>query len=918
MAVRPDRARLAPAQARATTLVAGIAATAAAFTILCMNASALTVQMRGRLPAASPPRAYDILVRVPSRVAHQADADSLARPNDLAELSGGITLAQYDTIRALPGVQVAAPMTMVGYVPLTIVIPVAVPASALTSTPALFTVTARQRSDAGLSSVTEQNVGSTYVTASPLAVSTAGAGPGVGEVQAAPDGGLTLVCPRASATPLPQVFSADAQRRTACWSTSTGADPADWSGRPPATISVPFAWTFLLPLVAVDPAAEATLLRLNRAVTHGSYLPTNGVTSSGPVPIIIASSIDDDAQDALTLSRLPTSAAVRYASGLTSDQINALLDATNGQPIGVTDTVTATHAYRELLSFLARSHAATVSAYWTPEPTHYVVGAEGELIPQPVPPDPAVWADPYALTGQDAATTDAADVGFRALTPHVAVTFTSSTADSVQPFSGAALRVVGVFNPAQVASSAATPSPYLGEQLSGGDAASRRLLGGETMAPDGNPAGYPSPGATLVMPLQDIGAFTAPGAYTHTDARAPIGSIRVRVAGVTGDDALSQARVRMVAQEIVRATGLDVDVTLAASAATRTIDLAAGLDGRPALQLSEIWYRSDTRTTVSSALDPLSVALSTAVLLVGSVFVVSGSSATLRRRRRELSTLRALGWRRRRVAWQLVRVFALISATAGMLAVLLAYAVDAALSRDPVTGWPLLSLPAAVVMTIVAAWWQVRRITAEPVLATDLAETPVGPRVRPPRVIRHVGRNMLRAARRNAPGAVVITVACAALGVELAVRWVFGGVVVGSWLGLPFWWQDDTVDLAAVLTIVVLATITMTDISWLSAHRVAELRTLRAIGWSARGVAWLAVSEAALLGVAGGVAGSTLDVAGIFAVVHRVPAGLLPVVAVVVGTGVAMTTVATAVPAAARGWRRSRRLTPDEHAMTTR
>jgi putative ABC transport system permease protein len=916
--VRADRARLTPVQARTSTLVAGIAATAAAFTILCMNASALTVQVRGQLPAASPPRAYDILVRVPSRVAHQAGADSLARPNDLAELSGGITLAQYDTIRALPGVQVAAPMTMVGYVPLTVIIPVAVPASALTSTPALFTVTARQRSDAGLSSVTEQNVGSTYVTTSPLALSTVDAGPEGGEVEAAPDGGLTLVCPSASPTPLPQVFSVDAQRRTTCWSTSTGADPADWSGRPPATISVPFAWTFLLPLVAVDPAAEAALLRLNRAVTQGSYLPTNGVTSSGPVPVIMASSIDDDAQDSLTLSRLPISAAIHYASGLTADQINALLDATNGQPIGGTDTVTAAQAYRELLSFLPGSHAATVSAYWTPGPAHYAVGADGELIPQPVPADPAVWAAPYALTGEDAATIDTADVGFRALTPHVAVTFTSSAAAAGRPFSGAALHVVGVFDPAQVASSAATPSPYLGEQLSGGDAASRRLLGSGTLAPDGNPAGYPSPGATLVMPLQDIGAFTAAGRYTHTDARAPIGSIRVRVAGVTGDDALSQARVRMVAQEIVRATGLNVDVTLAASAATRTIDLAAGRDGRPALQLSEIWYRSDTRTTVSSAVDPRSVGLSTGVLLIGSVFVVSGSSAALRRRRRELSTLRALGWRRRRLAWQLVRVFALISATAGMLAVLIAYAVEAALSRDAATGWPLLSLPAAVVMTVVAAWWQARRISAEPVSATELAGTAAGLRARPPGVIRHAVRTMFRVVRRNASGALVITVACAALGLELAVRWVFGGVVVGSWLGAPFSWQDDPVDLAAVLTVVALATVTMTDISWLSAERAVELRTLRAIGWSARGVARLAVSEAALLGVAGGLAGSVLDVAGILAVVHRLPAGLLPVIAVVVGTGVAMAMVAFGIPAVARGFRPSSWPTSDDHAMTTR
>ncbi len=917
--MRLDHAPLYPVRARTSVLVAGIAATAAAFTILCMNASALTVQVRGRLPAASPSRAYDILVRVPSRVAQRAGAGSLARPTDLAELSGGITLAQYDIIRRLPGVQVAAPMTMVGYVPLTVIVPVAVPASALTSTPALFTVTARLRTDAGLSTVTEQNVGSTYVTTSPLTASKANAARGAGDVEAGPDGALTLVCPSASPTPLPQVFSVDAQRRAACWSTTTGPDRADWAVRPPPTISVPFAWTFLLPLVAVDPAAEASLLQLDRAVTHGGYLPTTGVTHGGSVPVIIASSIDEDAQDALTLSRLPASTALHYASGLSPNQIDALLDAARGQPVGATHTVTAGQAYRELLGSLLGSRPTAVPAYWTPRPAHYTVGADGALTPQPVPADPAIWAGPYALTGQDAATADVADVGFRALTPHVAVSLTNSAGDSGQPASGAALHVVGVFDPDRIASSAATPSPYLGETLSGADAASRRLLDGGTLAPDGNPAGYPSPGATLVMPLQDIGAFTAAGAYTHTDARAPIGSIRVRVAGVTGDDALSQARVRVVAQEIVRATGLLVDVTLAASAARRTVYLAAGHDGRPALSLTEIWYRSDTRTTVSSAVDPRSVALSAAVLVVGTAFVLSGTAAMLHRRRRELATLRALGWRRRHVAWQLVQEFALISLAAGLLAVGLAYILEAAIGRDPATGWPLLSAPAGVAMTMVAAWWQVRRATAEPSASTAGFAARAGLRARPAGVFGHAVRSMLRAPGRTALGVGVITVACTLLGLELVVRWVFGGAVVGSWFGQPFWWLDDPVDLAAVLTIVALATVTVTDIRWSSApERAVELRTLRAIGWPAHGVALLAVGEAVLLGLSGGVAASVLDVVGVLALVHQFPADLLGVVAVVVGTGVAMALVAASASAVARMHRASTRLTSDDHAMTSR
>ncbi len=876
-------------------LITGIAAAAAAFTVLCMNASALTVQISGRLPAVSPRRAYDILVREPSRVDQEPGVGALSRPTDLAELSGGITLAQYETISHLPGVQVAAPMTMVGYVPLTVVIPVAVPASAITSTPALFAVTAEQRSEGGLSTVTEQNVGSTYVTAEPLAYDGSAAGLGNGDVADAPDGTQALVCPRSEPSPLPPVFSTDALRRTACWSTTTGPEPDAWTGPQPTTVSVPVAWTFLLPLVAVDPTAEADLLHLNRAVTKGSYLPTSAVAHTGPVPVLIASSIDDASLDSLTVSQLPASAARGYAAGLTPNQVNTLLDTTRGETIG-TRIVTAAQAYAELLSDLSGSGTAAVAAYWSTTPARYTIGPGGALTPQPVPSDPAVWAAPYALTGQDAAAVGAAGTGFRALVPHVARSFTDGAVRS----SAAAVRAVGVFDPARITSSAATPSPYLGERLSGADATSRLLLGGGTLDPDGNPAGYPSPGATLVMPLQDLGAFTSASAYTGTHAKAPIGSVRVRVAGATGDDALSQERVRVVAQEIVRATGLSVDVTLAASAAARTIDLAASRDGRPALTLREDWYRSATSTTVVAAVDPRTVALSGSVLLVGSVFVVNGSMATLQRRRRELVTLLALGWRRRRVAGQLVQEFAVISVTAGMLAVITSYALQAVISDRVATGWPLLSMPAAVAMTFVAAWWHVRRAIAGPPSIKDLSALRHDGRRWPLGRLQHAVQCLRRAPMRGALSMLVIAVAGTALGTVLAMRWVFGGVIVGSWLGVPVAWQVSGIDVAALITLLVLATITITDISWLAgAERGTELRTLRAIGWPALGVVRLAAGQALLPGLAGGVVASLLDVMAIGVVTHHVPTGVIPVVAIVIATGAAISLLAAGLSAAA-------------------
>ena len=58
--------------------------------------------------------AYDIVVRPPSSVTPIEASSGLVRSSFLAGTYGGITLAQADRIASLPGVQVSAPVAMVG------------------------------------------------------------------------------------------------------------------------------------------------------------------------------------------------------------------------------------------------------------------------------------------------------------------------------------------------------------------------------------------------------------------------------------------------------------------------------------------------------------------------------------------------------------------------------------------------------------------------------------------------------------------------------------------------------------------------------------------------------------------------------------------------------------------------------------
>ena len=131
--------------------------------------------------------------------------------------------------------EVAAPLTMVGYVPFTVSAPMAIPASVRATKPTGVTLTVRLRSDNGLSTVTWDDVTLAYPTVKP------------------------------------------------------------------STLSVKLSWTFQLPLVAVDPAAEARLLNLNGAVTSGSYLPETAAPGTRPVPMLMAGSIASDETAQVTI-----------------------------------------------------------------------------------------------------------------------------------------------------------------------------------------------------------------------------------------------------------------------------------------------------------------------------------------------------------------------------------------------------------------------------------------------------------------------------------------------------------------------------------------------------------------------------------------------------------------------------------------
>src|SRR6202020_2812148 len=131
----------------------------------------------------------------------------------------------------------------------------------------------------------------------------------------------------------------------------------------------------------------------------------------------------------------------------------------------------------------------------------------------------------------------------------------------------------------------------------------------------------------------------------------------------------------------------------------------AALPAPPPLLVDEVWYRSDVRTTIWTGLGVDSIVLVELQLLAGEVGIGWGTWRLLRSRRRELATLRALGWRRGQLAGRLLAEFAPAAVISVAAAALAGYAIGAVLTGRLEWAWLLLCVPAVLAAVIPRAWY---------------------------------------------------------------------------------------------------------------------------------------------------------------------------------------------------------------------
>jgi hypothetical protein len=209
------------------------------------------------------------------------------QPDFLSGIYGGITMAQWRKIQKIPGVQVAAPIAMVGYAQLNASMFVPAPKGALAgSGRQLYRISTTYVNDNGASRVT-QPPGYLYVTPLRLRGSD-----NVGDTPAT-DGtgpGCTQTI-NTALSPETNPFGAAAQSYASCWSrvNQYNEPPPPGGGNGGTEAGYWVEWDIPMLIAAIDPDAEAELDGLNKALVSGRYLKENE-GDGGPTFPVLASS----------------------------------------------------------------------------------------------------------------------------------------------------------------------------------------------------------------------------------------------------------------------------------------------------------------------------------------------------------------------------------------------------------------------------------------------------------------------------------------------------------------------------------------------------------------------------------------------------------------------------------------------------
>jgi hypothetical protein len=807
----------------ATLTLVSIAVTS--FSLLAITARSTQSDLVGDIQTAwSTP--YDLLVRPQGSRAPYESKAGLVRPNFASGIHGGISIRQLAVIRSVAGVDVAAPLAIVGIAnwPSVMQVHLGYPANSL----AVYRVQTSELTDADLSLyqletryIVIARSGVLYVSGNDISLTVAS---------------MRLQCQYPITCFAPKV----------CLSTDCSVElPADDPG---------YMSYILQPVVVagVDPVAEARIVGLDGCTHSGRYL----TTADAPTDLGAGDDLEQIPVLAASDSFIDEKFMARIAPAKNSEAMITGTDATSlSFGPATTTTETASELYRAFLAEMRSSNSGFADPYglWSVGDVAYTQFGQA-LQPNSRPAAPDILLPTGTLSIGDAPAEtlvppEAADSWFRNVTP---------LPDAYDPGPGSLYRskkwqVVGTYDP-QCLRGFAT---IAGGNLEAYSAPQATLQNGAELKPNRSVGGYLNSPPLVLTTLAGAEWLTDPKRYVGQSGAAPISLVRIKVAGTTSPGDMSENRLRQVAAAITAQTGLTVDIVKGSSTQPVDVNLPADQHGRPALSIVESWFKKGVAIRFYMAISAQSLLIFSVLLVMAGLTVTSTTYAAVRRRRGEFALLRAMGWSAWRLGWLVeAEVVVLGLVTAGIATI--ATAVGARL-LDASGGIAGLLLPflAASALAVLAGVVPAVTSSRGPVLVQLQSPVHRGPASVLRAGLVSVGFRLLRARLAETALGAFACALCVALAVTLQLSSAnFQSELDMTRLGLHLSLQVDRFQTMAAGEASVLAIGLVGFTSVLTCLELRkQLAVLRAIGWSMFEVVALASFQGLVVALTGSVLG---------------------------------------------------------------
>ncbi|QZY88200.1 ABC transporter permease [Exiguobacterium acetylicum] len=357
-----------------------------------------------------------------------------------------------------------------------------------------------------------------------------------------------------------------------------------------------------------------------------------------------------------------------------------------------------------------------------------------------------------------------------------------------------------------------------------------------------------------------------------------ISVIRVNVKGVETMNAKSEKKLKTVAQEIEDKTGLITDVTLGSSPQL-ALTYLPGLKGESALGwIQQPWIKLGSSMAIFQEAKVGMSGIILSVIAVALVYVFSSNIILLYARKKEFAILLSLGWRPR----QLSKLLFLEATLLGTLVALISWTIlgsfwlttdhPIALTRILLIGLAGLLIywgGTLVPMTLI------RRI--QPFESMRSGEVSKGRRfVRAQSVLGMSINQLATYWQRTLLSTIAIALPTSLFIFFLFITFRLKGVLYATWLGEYVALEVGTMHYVAMGVALLIAILTTTEIMWQNVNeRKSQLAVLKATGWRNGQIRTLVLSEGLMTGLFAGIIGLLIALAMIGFVYNQFPTGEL-------------------------------------------